>query len=182
MLKAKRVAELLKRFIQLSRTVGASQWEQGRIIGLIYEGESWRHLVTASGGAIYTSFAQFSERALKMSRQSAMMLLDVAAQYSRTQVAEFGVSRLYYLLRFPAGQRAVMLRKVRVQGLSSRQIQALVVGLPARTLAGRPAGGRQTGRHTHRHLRFPGYMVDQVRPMSGGEGVEIVLKRIVLLA
>jgi hypothetical protein len=83
-------------------------WDLGRALFAIYEGKLWTQM-TADGKALYDSWTKFCKKELGVDPKHGYRIMDVAANFTREQVTEIGVTKLGMIVRVAPEQRAKLL-------------------------------------------------------------------------
>jgi hypothetical protein len=95
------------------RTVMGDHWELGNALYTIFKDNLYALRVDAATGVPrHKSWGQFVIGELGMSTQQAYKLMNVATQFSRKQVEEYGISKLKHLVRLPEAERNELLEDV----------------------------------------------------------------------
>ena len=125
----KRVGDMQRRGIETVYELGLALFE-------IYEKKLYTQM-TVDGKPVYTDWTSFCKKELGVSPNHGFRLMDVAANYSKEDVLELGVTKLNLLLRVPESDR----ERLKV---SAKNLPASKLGEEVKKLAG--GQKRDTGR------------------------------------
>jgi hypothetical protein len=172
--------EKVRELRDLSGQIGVRRWRQGRVLESIVKLELWKWAVDANGRR-YARFNDWCKAVLRMRASYCYDIIGTAMAFTEDQVRELSFSTLMRVLRCPEVERPALLDRIRDQKLGRRAVEVIVRQYAVRCVEGRSNVRRAVEatrqRRTYRHLVVRGFMLDHVQPLSDGDGVEIILKR-----
>lgn len=100
-------------------------WELGTKLAEVQKTKIWKQRKGADGKPAYSRFEQFLESEIKISRTTAVRLIDVSLNYSKEDMQKYGLTKLALTLQAKAEDRAELQHAIE-SGASTREIESRV--------------------------------------------------------
>jgi hypothetical protein len=117
--------ESVERIRTALKATAMSTYDVGEAIRDNYERELWRLRTGDDGKPSFASFQKWCNEEVGISHTWAFTLMDVAASYTRDDVAAIGTTKLTLVLKAPEPVRAKLMEQARA-GASKRELEAAV--------------------------------------------------------
>lgn len=111
----------VERVVKLKSMAATSFWALGDELRKINEDKLWKLRLNAKGKAQYTSFDQFVENEAKIGHTYAYQLIDIATNFTESDVKQFGTTKLTLMLKV-APEDLPKVREIAATGVGRRAL------------------------------------------------------------
>lgn len=108
-------------------------WELGAKLAEIQKTKIWKQRKNNDGKPAYTTFSQFLESEIKISRTTAIRMIDVSLNYDKETMQKYGLTKLALMLQVKEEDRAEVQQALE-SGASVREIESHVKKQPKMSL------------------------------------------------